>query len=250
LLIANSRLLDRKGDDVPMILRQPIDPFARAFIYFVAIAPGLAAILIAVAAGNDRAAPGTGVLLLPAGLAIIVAAGDVVRLRRQRALRTLWAAIVLAPAVFVAALTFLQPWFGAPDSRTSLPAEAIGQFFAESYERRTGQPLPAVAGDPHLASIVAMTAPGRPHLLLDATPGLSPWITQRQFMDGGGIIVWRAQDTAGAPPEEIKRRFPQIAPEVPRAFERRLQGRQALLRVGWAIVRPARTAASGNGATR
>lgn len=246
LVIANSRLLDRKETDAPTILRQPVDPLARTFVYFVAIAPALAAILIAIATGSDHVAPDAGVLLLPVGLAIIVAGGDIVRLRRQRALRTLWAAIVIAPALFVLALSFLWPWFGGSEARTSLPADAIGRFFAESYERRTGQPLPAVAGDPHLAAIVAMTAPGRPHLLVDATPDLSPWITRRQFQDGGGIIVWRAHDTAGAPPEDIRRRFPEIAPEVPRAFERRMQGRQSLLRVGWAIVRPSRAAANGN----
>lgn len=250
LVIANSRFLDRKEVDAPMILRQELDPLARTFVYFVAVAPALAAVVIAVATGNDHVDPDAGTLLLPVGLAIIVAGGDIIRLRRQRALRTLWAAIVIAPALFVLALTFLWPWLGGSDARTSLPAEAIGRFFAESYERRTGQPLPAVAGDPHLAAIVAMAAPGRPHLLLDASPGLSPWITRQQFLDGGGIIVWRAHDTAGAPPEEIRRRFPEIAPEVPRAFERRMQGRQALLRIGWAIMRPSRAAANGNGQAR
>jgi hypothetical protein len=31
-------------------------------------------------------------------------------------------------------------------------------------------------------------------------------------------------------------------PEVPRAFQRYLTGRQPLLRIGWAIVRPAQAA--------
>jgi len=29
-----------------------------------------------------------------------------------------------------------------------------------------------------------------------------------------------------------------LTPEVPRAFERMVNGRQPLLRIGWAIVRP------------
>ncbi len=55
----------------------------------------------------------------------------------------------------------------------------------------------------------------------------------------------RARDTAGTPPDDIKQRFPQIAPEVPRAFERTVQGRQGLLRIGWAIVRPSQSASNG-----
>ena len=62
------------------------------------------------------------------------------------------------------------------------------------------------------------------------------------FNETGGVIVWRAADTAGTPPDDIARRFPGIVPEVPRSFQRYLTGRQPLLRVGWAIVRPAQAA--------
>ena len=45
-------------------------------------------------------------------------------------------------------------------------------------------------------------------------------------------------DTAGTPPADIAQRFPGLVPEVPRAFEWLVNGRQPLLRIGWAIVRP------------
>ena len=51
-------------------------------------------------------------------------------------------------------------------------------------------------------------------------------------------MVWRASDTVGTPPPDIARRFPGLVPEVPRAFEWLVTGRQPLLRIGWAIVRP------------
>jgi hypothetical protein len=51
-------------------------------------------------------------------------------------------------------------------------------------------------------------------------------------------VVWRASDTVGTPPADIAQRFPGLVPEVPRAFEWSVTGRQALLRIGWAIVRP------------
>jgi hypothetical protein len=54
----------------------------------------------------------------------------------------------------------------------------------------------------------------------------------------GAIVVWPTTDTAGAPPPDIKARFPALVPEVPRAFARPVQGRLPLLRIGWAIVRP------------
>jgi hypothetical protein len=32
--------------------------------------------------------------------------------------------------------------------------------------------------------------------------------------------------------------FSGLVPEVPRVFERRVQGRLPLLRIGWAVIRP------------
>ena len=120
---------------------------------------------------------------------------------------------------------------------TSFPATAIARFFGDSFERRTNQPLRAVTGDAQLASLISLDN-GRPHLLLDAAPELTPWLTIEKFKQTGGVVVWRASDTDGTPPPDIARRFPGLAPEVPRAFERLVNGRQPLLRIGWAIVRP------------
>ena len=111
------------------------------------------------------------------------------------------------------------------------------RYFGDSFERRTNQRLRAVAGDPQFASLIALDR-GRPHLLLDATPQRTPWLNAQKFAESGGVVVWRARDTAGTPPADIAQRFPGLVPEVPRAFEWLVNGRQPLLRIGWAIVRP------------
>ena len=58
------------------------------------------------------------------------------------------------------------------------------------------------------------------------------------FNETGGVVVWRASDTAGTPPADIAQRFPGLVPEVPRAFDRLVTVARPLLRIGWAIVRP------------
>ena len=58
------------------------------------------------------------------------------------------------------------------------------------------------------------------------------------MMVKGGIVVWPTTDTAGAPPADVKARFPDLIPELPRAFERRVQGQLPLLRLGWGVIRP------------
>jgi hypothetical protein len=94
-----------------------------------------------------------------------------------------------------------------------------------------------VSGDAQLAALISLDA-GRPHLFLDAAPERTPWLTMAKFNETGGVVVWRASDTVGTPPADIAQRFPGLVPEVPRAFDWLVNGRQPLLRVGWAIVRP------------
>ncbi|WOH53172.1 glycosyltransferase family 39 protein [Bradyrhizobium sp. sBnM-33] len=236
LAILNSGWFARNAGEAPIIYRPPVDPLARQFVYFFALAPALLGSLIAGIFNLDHVVGGAGVALLLSGLAVIVASGDLIHLRRQRLLRTVWAGAVAAPALATIAATLFLPWT-ANEVPTSLPATAIAHFFGDSFERRTNQRLRAVAGDPQLASLIAMSS-GRPHLLLDSTPERTPWLSVAKFSETGGVVVWRASDTSGTPPPDIAQRFPGLVPEVPRAFEWMVNGRLPLLRVGWAIVRP------------
>ena len=237
LVVLNSGWFGRKPEDAPIIYRPPVDPLARDFVYFFAIGPALAGSLIAGLFNLDRIVGGAGIALLMSGLAVIVATGDLVHLRRQRVLRLVWAAAVLAPALAVTLSALILPWTGSNEVTTALPATAIAHFFGDSFERRTNQKLRAVAGDAQLATLITLDT-GRPHLLLDATPERTPWLNPAKFNQSGGVVVWRASDTVGTPPADIAQRFPGLVPEVPRAFEWPVTGRQTLLRIGWAIVRP------------
>ena len=238
LLIANSRYFVRKADDPPLIFRPPLDPFARLYVYVFALVPPFALSFIAALFDRDQIIGGDGIALLLTGLAIVVAASDLIALRRQQLLRSVWLVIMAAPVAAILGITFILPWIGSAEVKTSLPASEIGRFFGESFERRTGRPLAAVAGDPQIATLIGFAAASRPHVMLDATPQLTPWMTPARFNESGGVGVWRPADTAGTPPDDIQKRFPGLVPEVPRAFERTVRGRQPLLRIGWAIVRP------------
>ncbi|MEW6768907.1 MAG: glycosyltransferase family 39 protein [Pseudomonadota bacterium] len=238
LLVFNSRRLNRRPEEAPVIYRPPVGSFARQFVYVFALAPLFVLSLIAALYGRDRAIGGDGIALMMMGLAVVVAAGDLIYLRRQQVLRAVWLVIMALPVVFFLGLKFIQPWISTSELKTSYPADAIGQFFEESYERRVGRPLQSVAGDPQLSTLIGFASTARPHVLFDAAPELTPWLTPARFSETGGVVVWRAADTAGTPPDEIMKRFPGLVPEVPRAFDRLIKGRQAVLRIGWAIVRP------------
>jgi len=233
----NSGWFSRTPEEAPIIFRPPVEPLARNFVYFFAIAPAVAGSLIGGLFDLDGVLGGNGIALLMSGLAAVIASGDLIFLRRQRLLRTVWAAAIVLPAVGVIAATLFLPWTGSGEVATALPARDIGHFFGDSFERRTNQPLRAVAGDTQLAGLVALSS-GRPHLFLDAAPERTPWLSPAKFSETGGVVVWRASDTVGTPPPAIAQRFPGLVPEVPHAFEWLVNGRQPLLRIGWAIVRP------------
>jgi hypothetical protein len=238
LLVAlNSNWFGRNPEEAPIIYRPPVDPLARNFVYFFAVGPALAGSLLSGVFNLDHVAGGPGVALLMAGLAVMVASDDLVYLRRQRVLRSVWAVALVVPALVVVMRALVLPWAGGAEVSTSMPATAMARFFGDSFERRTNQRLRAVTGDEQLASLVSLDA-GRPHLFLGTAPERTPWLTMEKFNETGGVVVWRAVDTVGTPPDEIAKRFPGLVPEIPRAFEWLVTGRQPLLRIGWGIVRP------------
>jgi hypothetical protein len=114
----------------------------------------------------------------------------------------------------------------------------MAPFFADSFARRVGKELPIVAGDPRTAALIGLGAASRPSLFLEATPQRSPWVSMRDVMAKGAIVVWPTTDTSGTPPAAIRQDFPDLVPEVPRTFERAVQGRLPLLRIGWGMIRP------------
>jgi len=238
LIVANARIFERKGEDAPAIFRPSLDPLARQFVVFFGVLPPLLFTLASPVFGLDHVAGGEGVALMLIGLLAIVLGGDLIYLRRQQVLRTIWLVAMAVPVAVALATVLVQPWAYVTEVQTSLPARAMGKFFADNYKLRTDRPLPAVAGDPQIASLIGLGAPSRPQVLFSNFDGKTPWIDAATVNAGGGLVVWRAHDTVGAPPEAIAKTFPGLVAEVPRTFDRLIEGRLEPLRIGWGVVRP------------
>jgi hypothetical protein len=225
----------------PVIVREPVTPFGRQFVYFFAIVPPLAATFAAVLGGWTMPVGGIAPLVILSGLAVTMAAGDSIEFGHQHAVIATWFGLLLIPPAFVILAVLASPWL-AIELNVGKPARPIAQFFTDSFQRRTGAPLQVVAGDPRTAALITFGAPSRPSLLLDATPDRTPWVTFNDVRARGAIVVWPTTDTAGTPPPALKERFPDIVPEVPQDFQRPIGGRLPVLRIGWAVIRPQRAA--------
>jgi len=225
-------------DQLPTFVRPPLDPFARRFVYVMALAPIVIATLLAAIAGAPAPVGGIAPYVTLSGLAVVVAAGDTIVIHRQRIVGLAWTLmLLLPPAITVAAIIFV-PWTAAVELKSAQPAGEMGAFFADTFQRRTGKPLAIVTGDPRLATLVALAAPSRPSYYDDVAPARTPWVTPDDIRRKGLIVVWPARETQGLPPADIKARFPALVPEVPRAFGYAIQGMLPLARVGWGMIRP------------
>ncbi|MGE5534448.1 MAG: glycosyltransferase family 39 protein [Acidobacteriota bacterium] len=228
----------RRKELPPEIDRMPTRPFARSFVYYFAIAPALVALVIVAAYGRVEPLVRVGPLVLLSGLAIIVLAGDRVPLYRERVVSFTWVGLLIAPPALTALAVTILPWVFPTDLRVAQPANAMGRFFADTYQRRTGRPLPYVVGDTRTAAVVALGSPSHPHVYFSDAPERSPWATPADIRAQGGVLVWPAPGTSAAPPQEIKAGFPGLIPEVPQVFERRVDGFLPHIRMGWAVIRP------------
>jgi hypothetical protein len=221
----------------PAIVRPPLEPLARKFVYLFATVPVLLATIVGAVLGDAAPAGGTAPLIVLSALALVIAAGDAVVLAHQRLLIGTWVGLLLGPPVLTVLAMLVLPLVGT-DLAVDRPAAAIGGFFADSFERRIGKPLAIVAGDPRTAALIGLGAPSRPSLFLQATPARSPWVSIEDVKAKGAIVVWPTVDTAGTPPPALTEIFPDLVPEVPRTFPRMVEGRLPLLRFGWAVIRP------------
>ena len=228
----------------PALMRGPVDPAAFSFVKIFALVPALLATVAAVIVGYGLPLGGAAPLVVLSSLAIIVLAGERIELFHQRVLGYAWVGLLLAPALFVPVVMLSLPWATGTELKIAQPATAMGRFFAENFERRTGRALKIVTGDLDTATLIALAAPSRPSVYFDQDPSRSPWVTPDDIRAKGAVVVWRTVDTTPTPPPEIKARFPDLIPEVPRTFARPVQGRLPVLRIGWGVIRPGSVAST------
>ncbi len=221
----------------PIVDRRPVDPRARFFVYFFALAPAATLTFFAMIVGGPAPIP-IAPLAVPTGLAVMVTAPDNLRIAHQRLAGYAWAAFVILPPLFAIFAITALPWIFPMEIAVGRPAAEMGRFFGESFERRTGRPLEIVTGDAETAALVALAAPSRPSLYLDGSPERTPWVSREDIDTKGAVVVWPSADTSGAPPPSIRARFPDLVPDVPRTFSRLVQGRLPPVRIGWGVIRP------------
>jgi 4-amino-4-deoxy-L-arabinose transferase-like glycosyltransferase len=236
LVVLGSNWHFRSEEKVPVFVRSFTDPLGRRFAYLFALAPALLVTAGGALLGEPQ--PAMGPQLILSGLAIVVLAGNSIPWHRPHLVAMAWLLLLIAPPLSAATAVLVLPWLGISGVEVARPAVAMGRFFADNFERSAGAPLTIVAGDPGNAALVALGAPTRPSLYLDATPERSPWISVTELRRRGALVVWPSAGPNIQVPEPIRARFPALSARVPHPFERAVNGRLPPLRIGWGVLRP------------
>lgn len=223
----------------PVLTRDKVGDFARSFVMTFAIAPAVLSTVVAAASGQASPVGGAAPLLLFSGLAVVLLAGERIALGHSRILGLAFAGLLALPALLVPVAMLVLPWTLGTELAVAQPAAAMGRFFADSFQQRTGRPLAVVAGDTGTAAVVALGAPSRPQLYFEDNPQRSPSVTLADIRREGAVVVWPTADTTPTPPAAIRAVFPDLVAEVPQTFARSLPQRMSFLHVGWGVIRPA-----------
>ena len=242
-VLANGWPSTRSGP-TPALTRGPLDPCANRFVKVFALVPALLTTIFAVVLARPLPIGGAAPSIVLSGLAVVVAAGESIELYHQRILGFAWAGLLLLPALLVPAVLVLLPWTLGAELRVAEPAAAMGRFFAENFQNRTGHPLKVITGEVNTAAIIALGSPSRPSVYFADDPTRSPSVTPGDIRKNGAVVVWLTPDTTPTPPPQIKADFPDLIAEVPQTFRRRVEGRLPVFRIGWGVIRPARASAS------
>jgi hypothetical protein len=242
LIVLTTPIATSIKEIAPDFTRAPLGEFAQGAVATVALAPALLAGLIAALLQWQMPITAAAALFLYSGLFVIAAANETIYLHRQRAVAVAACVLLILPPVLEAASNFLAPWIGESGRPSNFPAEATGRRMTEVFRARAGRPLEIIAGEAGLVSQIALASPDRPHVFPDAEKARAPWINDERLRQAGAVAVWRIEGAITAPPAALAARLPGLTPEAPLSLNWARAGRLDPVRLGWAIIPPARPA--------
>jgi hypothetical protein len=240
LIVLGSPLLASDRATAPAFVRPTPDPFARRTVAVLAFAPPLIAGLCAVLLRWRLPIEAAAALLLYSGLFAILLGGDVIKISRQRAAALAAIVLLVLPPALEVAENLIAPWVAEAGRATNFPAVEAAQRVTDAFRARTGRSLAIVAGDPAIASEIALFSSDRPRFFPGADSRRAPWIGEAQLRGAGAVVVWPLDGPSTEPPAALAARLPGLVSEAPLSLPWARPGRLDPVRIGWAIIPPAR----------
>jgi 4-amino-4-deoxy-L-arabinose transferase-like glycosyltransferase len=229
LLLAGTRR--QAGDETAS------DRFARRYVTVLAFGPFLFTTLVALPLGRLPVALWGYPLWSFMPLAVVMWWGPQWGYRGSLRFAGAFAMIFAVAPVAYAADELFEPLFR--DRAKAM--EFSGRLFADAVTRdwraKTGAPLVYVGGTEFASNNIAVYSPDRPHVVVHAEPGLSPWVDRDDLRRRGIVLVWE-HTVSPTMPDNLRANFPDAVFEATANVPRRTLRARAPVRVDYAFVLP------------
>jgi hypothetical protein len=211
------------------------DDLDRRIVSLLAFGPFATTLVLSAFSGRGTVAMWGYPLWLFLGLWIVLQAGGGALPARLPRVTAVWAAVF---AAFVAAFIINYSVLPGIDGRyraVLYPGDRLADELQRRFRAATGRPLVYVIGSMWDGGNVAHYAPGRPRVLIDGNPRRAPWIDLGDLRSRGAVVLWTSGD-----PNVIPIGLRGIAGDAQTQppFTLPFRRGDAVLTVGWAILRP------------
>ncbi len=211
------------------------DTFDRRIVTLLAFGPAATVVVLAAVSGRGVIAMWGYPLWLFLGLWIVLFATTAIDDARLRRVVTMWAAVFAVVAVVFVANYAVLPALDHRYRAAFFPGDRLADELARRFRAATGRPLTYVVGSMWDGGNVSHYASERPRVLIDGDPRRAPWIDLGDLRSKGAVVVWTGSDPAVMP---VALRSIAGDAQVQPPFTLPFRRGDAVLNVGWAILRP------------
>jgi hypothetical protein len=225
------------------------DAFDRRIVTLLAFGPATTTVALSALSGRGAIAMWGYPLWLFLGLWIVLSARTAIEPTRLRRIAGVWAGVFALFAIVFAASYSVLPAIDHRYRAVFYPGDRLADELARRFRVATGRPLTYVIGTMWDGGNVAHYAREQPRVLIDGDWRRAPWIDLGDLRSKGAVVVWTGSATAGNVDRLKEAGFdPTVMPVGLRAvagdaqiqppFTLPFRGRDRVLIVGWAILRP------------
>ena len=226
----------------PVPVPATADALDRRIVTLLAFGPMAAVIALTVVSGRGTIAMWGYPLWLFLGLWIVLSVPSVIEPDRMTRIVATWATVFAIFAIAFIINYEVLPRYDHRYRAVLYPGSRLADELALRFRAATGRPLVYVIGTMWDGGNVAHYAPPRPRVLIDGNPRRAPWIDPGDLRSKGAVVVWTDGDPAVMP---IAYRSIAGDAQVQPPFKLPFRRGDAVLNVGWAILRPQAAFAMG-----
>jgi hypothetical protein len=212
--------------------------FARRTITMLALGPFAVTTLVALVLGRLPVAMWGYPLWSFAPLAVLLWLGPVTDPARLKRFAAGFIALFIAMPVVYAAVELGEPLLRDRPKATQFPGRLLAETVTRAWREKFGTPLTYVGGGEFATNNVAVYSPDRPHVIVHADPGLSPWVDRDDLKKRGAVLVWEDGQADAATLARWQATYPNLELQPPLILPRQTLRPTRPARVYVAFVPP------------